>query len=244
MNELKCYKCSLLKDISLFTKNKKKKNGVNGICKECHSEYRTKHYRINKEKVIRQVNDYRTNNPEKYPVINRINKQSKKAGRTIQIDCIKCTNKVFVNQKDIDTNIKKYCSKECRQKDCKSSYHYYIKNVKRRAFKIKKEFSLDEIFLKTLLEIKQQNKCAVTGIDIFIKHPSRDVTTINDTASLDRIDSTKGYTQDNVQWVALGINYMKMDFTTEELHKMLSLIKENYTYPLIGVTSRFQPDNA
>jgi hypothetical protein len=46
---------------------------------------------------------------------------------------------------------------------------------------------------------------------------------------LDRIDSKKGYTKDNVQWLALGINYMKLDFEESELHRILKLVKENYT---------------
>ena len=31
------------------------------------------------------------------------------------------------------------------------------------------------------------------------------------TASLDRIDSSKGYTEDNIQWVHKDVNQMKMD---------------------------------
>ena len=35
------------------------------------------------------------------------------------------------------------------------------------------------------------------------------------TASLDRIDSTKGYSKDNIQWVHKDINCMKMDFSQQ-----------------------------
>ena len=35
------------------------------------------------------------------------------------------------------------------------------------------------------------------------------------TASLDRIDNTKGYTQDNVQWVHKDINRIKSDLSQE-----------------------------
>jgi hypothetical protein len=35
-------------------------------------------------------------------------------------------------------------------------------------------------------------------------------------ASLDRIDSSRGYTEDNVQWVCWSVNQMKSDKTKEE----------------------------
>lgn len=35
------------------------------------------------------------------------------------------------------------------------------------------------------------------------------------TASLDRIDSNRGYTQDNVQWVHKDVNKMKMDLNQQ-----------------------------
>lgn len=36
------------------------------------------------------------------------------------------------------------------------------------------------------------------------------------TASLDRIDSLKGYTLDNVQWIHKDLNYMKCDYEENE----------------------------
>lgn len=42
-------------------------------------------------------------------------------------------------------------------------------------------------------------------------------------ASLDRIDSTKGYVKGNVEFVCLAINYAKNNFKKEE---MMSLIKD------------------
>ena len=226
---MKCATCDEEKELNEFNKNKSNKSGVSYICKKCHSEYRRQHYLANKIKVIEQVNQYRLNNPDKYDFkkTDKINSFNKKAGRTIRVKCLKCENLLYTNKTDIDNNVKKYCSNECRRKDNKSPYHYYLKNIKSRVIKRNMEFNLTEEYLKDLLENKQNNKCAISNINIQIKHPN-ETTTLYDTASLDRIDNNKGYTEDNVQWVVLGINYMKLDFSNEELHLTLKLIKENY----------------
>lgn len=49
-----------------------------------------------------------------------------------------------------------------------------------------------------------------TGIEICLDAAHKQ------TASLDRIDNTKGYTEDNVQWVHKIINKMKSDLTQED----------------------------
>ena len=59
------------------------------------------------------------------------------------------------------------------------------------------------------LFLKQDRKCALTGEPLVFasKYASHD-----GTASIDRIDSTKGYSKDNVQWVHKDINWMKQSF--------------------------------
>lgn len=65
------------------------------------------------------------------------------------------------------------------------------------------------------LYVKQNKKCALSGVlltlDIKIPRKSR-----TNTASIDRIDSTKSYSEDNVQWVHKDINRMKSNFTDEQ----------------------------
>lgn len=71
-------------------------------------------------------------------------------------------------------------------------------------------------FLYDLLNNKQNSKCKLSGIDIKIAPTiNRDIHG-ETTASLDRIDSSKGYTKDNVQWVHKDINFMKQDFTQQD----------------------------
>ena len=48
----------------------------------------------------------------------------------------------------------------------------------------------------------------------------------NGSASLDRIDSKKGYTEENVQWIHKDVNSMKMDYNEDYFIKMCQLIVE------------------
>lgn len=65
------------------------------------------------------------------------------------------------------------------------------------------------------LFLKQDRKCALSGIELkFNMRRKEDIK--NCTASLDRIDSFKDYTIDNVQWVHKNVNRMKWDLTQEE----------------------------
>lgn len=86
------------------------------------------------------------------------------------------------------------------------------------------EFDLTAEYLWKLF-LKQKRKCALTGMDIFFSD-SADSRFIFDvmTASLDRIDSNKGYIEGNVQWVHKYINIMKWDFTQDEFIDMCRLV--------------------
>ena len=44
------------------------------------------------------------------------------------------------------------------------------------------------------------------------------------TASLDRIDSNKGYVEGNVQWVHVDVNYMKLDYDQDYYINICRLI--------------------
>jgi hypothetical protein len=63
------------------------------------------------------------------------------------------------------------------------------------------------------LFLLQKRKCKLTGVEI--KFASR-FNSKDKTASLDRIDSSKGYSINNVQWVHRDINQMKWDFPMEQ----------------------------
>lgn len=70
--------------------------------------------------------------------------------------------------------------------------------------------------------LNQKGKCKLSGLEINLKQENKP-----QTASLDRIDSAKSYTIDNIQWVHRHINKMKLDFD-EEYFKFLciNIVKE------------------
>lgn len=80
------------------------------------------------------------------------------------------------------------------------------------------EYSVSNEFLWNLF-IKQNRKCALTGYDIgFVRNCNKN--TYQQTASLDRIDSSKGYIEGNVQWVHRDINKLKFDWTLDKFYKL------------------------
>ena len=60
---------------------------------------------------------------------------------------------------------------------------------------------------------KQGGLCALTGALLTLPEHCRDYTF---TASLDRIDSSKPYVKENVQWVTKHVNLMKRSYSQEE----------------------------
>lgn len=71
--------------------------------------------------------------------------------------------------------------------------------------------------------LEQDRKCALTGIDlVMLKSFARQH--IEHTASLDRIDSSKGYIQGNIQWVHKHVNVMKLDLTQDEFIEWCKLV--------------------
>lgn len=91
---------------------------------------------------------------------------------------------------------------------------YLLRMSKRRGW----DNDLDEVYLLRLWE--EQNICPYSKIKLTMPKPSYvGKRTHNDrlfTASLDRIDSSKGYMQGNVQYVATCINYMKGSMSHEQ----------------------------
>lgn len=106
--------------------------------------------------------------------------------------------------------------------DLSGSYWYMIKiNAYRRDL----EFSIT-IEEAWNLFLKQNRKCALSSIPLIFVRNYRDYKTLQ-TASLDRIDPTKGYTIDNVQWLHKDINNMKQAIPQVDFINYCNLISKN-----------------
>ena len=74
------------------------------------------------------------------------------------------------------------------------------------------------------LFIKQNRKCALSGLELSFPKINGDQSY---TASIDRIDSSLGYIEGNVQWVHKDINIMKNKYDQDYFIQMCKLISEN-----------------
>jgi hypothetical protein len=89
--------------------------------------------------------------------------------------------------------------------------------------KIEKKLDIDPAFIWELF-LKQNRKCALSGIFLTLPQNSTNEEYKKSTASIDRIDSSLGYVKDNVQWVHKDINKMKNTYSQEYFIKMCSLV--------------------
>jgi hypothetical protein len=94
----------------------------------------------------------------------------------------------------------------------------YFKKIKERADKKNFEFNLTLDYLMSIFT----SKCALSSLDIqFGKHWK---IMSDQTASLDRINNTKGYIIGNVQWVHKQVNFMKGTMEQKEFIRLCKLI--------------------
>lgn len=80
------------------------------------------------------------------------------------------------------------------------------------------EFNITKEYLWELYR-SQEGKCYYTDLDISLNTRNN-----KKTASLDRIDSSKGYVEGNLVWVHKNINLMKNVFSKEEFLNYCNLI--------------------
>lgn len=97
------------------------------------------------------------------------------------------------------------------------------------------EFSITRDYVWEIYE-QQNKKCALSGIPIsFSYHPYTNTKFFGTTASLDRIDSSKGYVPGNVQWVHKDVNKIKQNLDQDYF---LSLCLAIYEFKLLPRENR------
>lgn len=147
--------------------------------------------------------------------------------RTLWLCRCDCGNERLVDSFDLIHGRANSCGCKTGEKyfngvgDLSGTYYNSCHNgakIRDLEFNVSKEFLWD-------LYLKQDKKCALTGMPIYLekKYSSK---RSRQTASLDRIDSSKGYTEDNVQWVHKFINFFKGKLDEKELYNICKKIVE------------------
>ncbi len=101
----------------------------------------------------------------------------------------------------------------------------FFNSIKRSAASRKLEFNITIEYLWALLT-KQNKKCALSGIDLCFSETRKNKNKKR-TVSVDRIDSSKGYIEGNVQWVHKTINIMKNALTDKEFIELCTKVANN-----------------
>ena len=178
--------------------------------------------------------------------------------KTVTVVCANCKKTFEKVKSEVVRSAKKgrnnYCSRECavkgavktrtgvkrgiatdeqknhlleicgNRRDEYTPYRYTFRTIKARYKEV-------DITIDDLIEVwKNQNgKCPYTGYDLILpENGNLKKIDIFHRASLDRIDSSKGYVKGNIQFVSTPINYLKSDKTDEEVRKFLKDILTRY----------------
>lgn len=102
-----------------------------------------------------------------------------------------------------------------------TKFRYHFRNIKKRFKEV--DVTIDD--LKNQWE-SQNGICYFTGIKLDLSSYTKINKNPIYTASLDRIDSSKGYVKDNIRWVSRSINYMKNDMSDAMVYELFEIIKK------------------
>lgn len=137
--------------------------------------------------------------------------------------CRSCVGKSKIEHlNDIrpDNNISKYSN---NRKDNYTGFRYYYRNSKRRF----KEFNITLEDLKDQW-IKQSGICPYSNFKLELYDP-KVKHEYHLRASLDRIDSSKGYIKGNIEFISLPINYLKSDqLSKQDVFILLANLCSNF----------------
>jgi hypothetical protein len=150
-----------------------------------------------------------------------------KLGKTDFYCSLNCSGKRTNNLKMIEDNRKPYLFKGGENRIL-TNEGKLLKSMKEFARRIRRRKKYDkEVLPEDLLQIwKTQNgKCIYTNVKLILPH-MKQYSTIskNYKASIDRIDSTKCYSADNIQFVSITVNNLKSDMNERDLNEFLSII--------------------
>lgn len=206
-----CTQCDESKVLDDYCASKNNKvDGRNPICRECRSKQRkSSNYQP------KQTGTKCCSTCKHILDVSKFNKD-KSANDGLQSSCRLCqVKRLYKSSSTFDGFINKLFQ------DIKG-------NTKNKAKDIDIQITIQDI--KDLYK-KQDGKCAMTGIKMTYttQHDGKSSQHIKNkwNISVDRIDSNKGYTVDNIQLVCAIINRMKMDFSNDEFISLCDALASN-----------------
>lgn len=144
----------------------------------------------------------------------------------LKAKCIHCDNVVTQPKRALEKS-KGSCAncinlRSCPYGDVTESY---LAKVRQRAKAKKWEYSVSTKYLSELFR-KQNKRCVYTGRQLEFG-TATNFRNGHQTASLDRIDSAKGYVEDNVQWVHKKVQPMKLSMSHDDFIALCHEISNN-----------------
>lgn len=214
-------------------------------CLGCNEQFLRSAFMLEKGSILRcKACGHKKRQMDKYPPLGtRFNSLTVIEGDRYRIQCTHhmihvqcdCGNTNYVDRYNLEGNKVSHC-KQCtsalnkkNHKEISGSYFCSIRNgakSRQLAFEITIEDCWDQFQ-------KQLGECNLSGLELILdpNWGSKISSDFIQTASLDRIDSAKGYFKDNIQWIHKDINRMKLDFDEQYFIKLCRSIFEFSTMP-------------
>ena len=107
-----------------------------------------------------------------------------------------------------------------------SKFRPILKMLRSRVKDRPRDLNLTLEYLKEIWET-QEGKCPFTGFDLELRRYKDDSQLNIKSASLDRIDNSKGYVQGNVRFVSVMFNFARNKFSDEEVIEFAQAVIKN-----------------
>lgn len=170
-------------------------------------EYYREYYLRNKEAIISRVSEWRLRNPDRVKAINAraYKKHAWKRRDRYEKNKDAVIKRVMEWQKRNPDLVRYYKRKAQKKVRASKPYRPALYSAKARALRSGLAFELTEQWAAS----RWTGKCELTGADFNVLPKG---TTSAFSVSIDRIDSAKGYTQDNCRFILWSVNRFKSDY--------------------------------
>lgn len=165
---------------------------------------------------------------------------------SIELICPICGKKywktLYEFNKNINKNSDNFCSISCSS-DCLTHknrseasilFDCYLNAIRKRSdiekLNIARKNVSSDITVNDLYDIwkKQDGVCVYTGVKLILKNKRNTKEHNNFVASVDRIDSSKGYTKDNIQFISRTANLAKHTMSHEEMVEFCKIVANKW----------------